>query len=64
MAHDVKGTSHDAVFVEGRTALRMAIRADWGRQYFAELQVNQLAGGKYNTLVDRDTATLFAGMRF
>ena len=64
VAHDVKGTSHDAVFVEGRTALRMAIRAEWGRQYFAELQVNQLAGGKYNTLVDRDTATLFAGMRF
>lgn len=63
-AHDVEGNSFDGTLLAGRMALRPAIRAEWGRQYFAELQVNALTGGKYNPQTDRDSVTLFAGIRF
>jgi hypothetical protein len=64
LAHDVQGNSFDGIFLDGRKAIRTALRADWGRQFFAELQLNVLSGGTYNTLIDRDTVTLFAGTRF
>ena len=63
-AQDVSGYSHDGTFVEGRQALRPAIRADWGKQYFAEMQYSKLWGGRYNAQIDRDTLTMSAGMRF
>lgn len=55
---DVNGYSHDGVFIEGRRTLRPAVRAEWGRQYFADLIYTRFEGGKYFTEVDRDTLTL------
>lgn len=62
--HDVSGYSHDGVFVEGRKTLRPAVRAEWGKQYFADVVYNRFQGGNYFTLVDHDTLTLSAGMKF
>lgn len=47
-AQDVNGYSYDGSFLEGRRTLRSALRADWGKKYFAELQLNQISGGTYN----------------
>jgi hypothetical protein len=40
------------------------VRADWGKKYFAEVQLNQIAGGAYNNQSDRDTLTVFGGVNF
>lgn len=63
-SHDVDGYSYDGTFLKGRRILRPAIRADWARGYFAEVQYTRISGGAYNTLVDRDTLTLVAGISF
>jgi hypothetical protein len=64
LAHDVSGYSHDDTFVKDRVVLRSAIRADWSKRYFAEIQYARISGGAYNLQVDRDTATLVAGVHF
>jgi hypothetical protein len=61
--HDVKGYSPQDIFLEDRWILRPALRADW-KQYYAEVQYWATGGGDYNTRVDRDYVSLFAGMRF
>jgi hypothetical protein len=61
---DVQGYSFDGNFAEGRRSLRAGLRFDWDKQYFAEAQYNLMMGGLYNNLSDRDTFTVFAGMRF
>jgi hypothetical protein len=63
-AQDVNGYSYDGSFLEGRRTLRSAVRADWGKKYFAEVQLNQIAGGAYNNQSDRDTLTVFGGVNF
>lgn len=62
--HDVSGYSYNGGFLEGRKTLRSALRAQWGQRYFADLAYTRLQGGRYFTLVDRDTVTLSGGARF
>jgi hypothetical protein len=63
-AHDVNGYSYDGSYLEGRRTLRSAVRADWGKKYFAEVQYNQISGSTYNNQSDRDTLTVFGGVNF
>jgi len=63
-ARDVKGYAHDGAYVEGRTLLRPALRAEVGRRYFGEIQYHRYTGGAYNLLIDRDHVSLVAGARF
>lgn len=63
-AQDVRGYSYDGTFLEGRKTVRTALRADWGKKYFAELQYNAISGGTYNNQSDRDTYAIFAGANF
>lgn len=64
LAKDVKGYAHDGAFSEGRTLLRPTLRADMGKNYFAEIQYNRFSGGRYNLLSDRDYLAVLAGARF
>lgn len=61
---DVKGYSYDGAYSEGRTLLRPALRAEIGKNYFAEIQYSRFSGGQYNLLVDRDFVSVMAGVRF
>jgi hypothetical protein len=64
-AQDVNGYSYDLTFLEGRTAVRPGIRADWGKQYFAEFQYTRVRDAtRYSMLVDRDYVALVAGANF
>ena len=63
-AHDVSGYSYDGTFLKDRKVLRPGIRADWNNRYFADIQYTRIAGGAYNTLVDRDSMTLTVGANF
>lgn len=64
LGHDSSGYSHDGSLIEGRVMLRPAVRADWGKRYFAEMVYLRWQGGRYFTQVDRDTLSLSAGLRF
>lgn len=64
LTHDVRGNSFDGAYLEGRRSIRPALRADWGRKYYVDMQYNRLSGGKYNTQTDRDTFVLVGGFRF
>lgn len=64
VAHDVDGYSYDGTFSKGRTLIRPGIRAEWANGIYADLQFNRFSGGRYNLLVDRDYASVVAGMRF
>jgi Protein of unknown function (DUF1302) len=64
LAHDVDGYSYDGTFSKGRTALRLGLRADWGKAYFADVQLTRFSGGRYNLLTDRSNLTLVAGVVF
>lgn len=63
-AHDVSGYSYDGTFLQDRKTLRPAIRADWDKKYFTEIQYTRYSGGAYNLLIDRDNVTLVAGANF
>ncbi|MBF0126881.1 MAG: DUF1302 domain-containing protein [Magnetococcales bacterium] len=63
-SHDVKGYSYDGTFLQDRTTLRPGLRADWDKNYFAEMQYTYMAGGAYNMLVDRDNIILVIGTNF
>lgn len=64
LAHDVDGYSYDGTFSKGRTTMRLGLRADWGKSYFADLQLTRFSGGRYNLLVDRSNVMLAAGATF
>ena len=64
LAHDVSGYSYDGTFLEGRRVLRPGVRLHWRDGYFAEMHYHRIWGGAYNPQIDRDTLTLFVGMRF
>lgn len=64
LAEDVSGYSYDGTFQKGRQLLRPALRADWGKEYFGEIQYTLVNGGKYNLLADRDNVVLIVGMNF
>lgn len=63
-ARDVRGYAYDGAYAEGRTLLRPALRAEFGRRYFGEIQYHRYSGGRYNLQIDRDHASLVAGARF
>ena len=63
-ARDVRGYSYDGLYSEGRTLLRPALRAEFGRRYFGDLQYHRFSGGRYNLRIDRDHVSLVAGARF
>ena len=63
-ARDVRGYSYDGAYVEGRTLLRPALRAEFGRRFFGEIQYHRYSGGRYNLQIDRDHVSLVAGARF
>ena len=64
LAHDVDGYSHDGTFLEGRTAWRPSLRAEWGKTWFAEVAYTYVRDAtRFSMLVDRDHMVLFAGAR-
>lgn len=64
LAHDVDGYSYDGTFSKGRTAMRLGLRADWGKSWFADIQLTRFSGGRYNLLADRSNLMLAAGVTF
>ena len=63
-AHDVKGWSADGLFNEGRRFAVMALKADIGKRYLAELGWTHTFGGTYNNARDRDFLAVAVGARF
>ncbi len=64
IAKDISGYSYDGVFSKGKLTVRPAVRLDWGKDYFVDIQYTAFSGGKYNLLTDRDSLSLAAGYRF
>jgi hypothetical protein len=64
VAADISGYSYDGTFSQGRLTVRPGIRADWGKDYYAEIQYNMYSGGNYNLFIDRSFVSLVAGARF
>ncbi len=64
LAKDVQGYSYDGTISQGRITARAALRADWGRQYFAEVAYTYFGGGNYNLQLDRSNLSLVAGVNF
>jgi len=44
--------------------VRVGLRADWGKAYFADVQFMHYAGGNYNLLVDRSNLMIAVGATF
>jgi len=68
-AHDVKGYSPEpaASFIEGRKALDLGLTAEhrYGNAtYSASINYTNFFGGTYNTMIDRDFASLSVGVYF
>ena len=64
VAKDLHGYSYDGTFSKGRSAVRIGLRADWGKAYFADIQFTRFGGGNYNLLVDRSNVMIAAGATF
>jgi hypothetical protein len=64
VAKDLHGYSYDGTFSQGRSVVRVGLRADWGKSYFADIQFTRFGGGSYNLLVDRSNVTIAAGATF
>lgn len=63
-AHDVRGYAFDGSFLEGRKILRPSLRAEWGKDYFAEASYTRLFAAPYFLLADRSHATFTLGANF
>src|SRR5574337_354064 len=62
---DISGWSYDGVFSQGRVALPLKLRADYGKNYFAEVVwTPALQIATYDNLSDRQFVSLAAGIRF
>jgi len=62
---DISGWSYDGIFNQGRVLLPLKIRADYGKNYFAEVSwVPALRVATYDNLSDRQYVSLAVGMRF
>jgi hypothetical protein len=61
---DVHGYSYDGTFSKGRSVVRAGLRADWGKAYFADVQLTHFSGGNYNLVVDRGNLMLAVGAAF
>jgi hypothetical protein len=65
VAHDVRGYSHDGTFLQGRVILAPALRAQWGRRYFAEIIYTRFTNAAdYSMLIDRDNVQIYTGASF
>lgn len=64
--HDIQGysPSNEATFVEGRKAISLGVTAEYLRTYYLGLNYTNFFGGRYNTLADRDFASLEVGLKF
>lgn len=64
--HDIQGysPSNEATFVEGRKAVSLGVTAEYLRTYYLGLNYTNFFGGRYNTLADRDFASLEVGLKF
>ena len=62
--HNVKGYSHDTTLSQGRIVLETALRAEWEKQYFTGAAYSNNHGGRYNSAINRNVVSIFAGMRF
>ncbi len=62
---DMSGWSYDGVFNQGRIALPLKIRADYGKNYFAEIAwTPAIRIATYDNLSDRQFVSFAAGYRF
>jgi hypothetical protein len=62
---DISGWSYDGVFNQGRVALPLKLRADYGKNYFAEVAwTPALQIATYDNLSDRQFVSFAAGYRF
>ncbi len=64
LANDVSGFSYDGTYSQGRHTVRPALRADWGKKFYAEVAYTAMGGGTYDLLSDRSNFTLVAGINF
>jgi hypothetical protein len=63
-SHDVNGYAPPPNFNEGNKSLNLGLRADYLHTYTAEISYTQFSGGDYNTLNDRDFASISFGVNF
>jgi Protein of unknown function (DUF1302) len=62
---DISGWSYDDIFNQGRVAMPLKIRADYGKNYFAEIVwTPALHIATYDNLSDRQFVSLAVGVRF
>jgi hypothetical protein len=62
---DISGWSYDGIFNQGRVAMPLKIRADYGKNYFAELLwTPALHVATYDNLSDRQFVSFAVGARF
>ena len=62
---DMSGWSYDGIFNQGRVAMPLRIRADYGKNYFAEISwVPALHVATYDNLSDRQFVSFAVGARF
>jgi len=60
---DISGWSYDGIFNQGRVAMPLKIRADYGKNYFAEISwVPTLIYATYDNLSDRQFVSFAAGV--
>ncbi len=64
ISHDVRGYAFDGSLLEGRKSLRPSLRAEWGKDYFAEATYTRLFSAPYYLLADRSNLALTAGANF
>ncbi|WP_434570278.1 DUF1302 domain-containing protein [Pseudomonas sp. Z3-6] len=63
-SHDVKGYGPNGLFNQGAKAMSVGLDADYRSTYTANLSYTNFWGGDYNTLVDRDFASISIGVNF
>lgn len=64
-AHDVRGYSADATFVEDRRLIAVGLRAEYTQRYYIDIAyANYNRGATYDSLHDRDFASFVVGINF
>jgi len=62
---DISGWSYDAIFIQGRVAMPLKLRAEYGKNYFAEvIWTPALRVATYDNLSDRQFVSFAVGVRF
>ena len=65
LIQDVSGWSPDGIFNEGRIALPLRVRSEYGKKYFAEvLWIPVLRVATYDIASDRQFVGFAAGIHF